>query len=217
MSVIDEKELAALRQDYSQHELSKSAVMPDPFEQFAVWFNEAMSAEIVEPNAMTLSTAGASGLPTARVVLLKVFGKEGFVFFTNYSSDKAKDLAENPNCTISFFWKELERQAIIGGSVTKVSDAESEEYFSSRPYESKIGALASHQSTVLESREVLENKFSALKEKYPDGSVPRPEHWGGYRVVPVRFEFWQGRASRLHDRIVYTLENGSWTIARLSP
>jgi pyridoxamine 5'-phosphate oxidase len=217
MSMIDEKELAALRLEYSRHQLTESAVNSDPFTQFAVWFNEALAAEIVEPNAMTLSTADAEGSPSARVVLLKGFNHDGFTFFTNYASNKARDLDENPRCSLSFFWKELERQTIIAGDVVKVSDAESDEYFESRPSESKIGAWTSDQSSVIASRDMIERNFEELKEKYADGNIPRPAFWGGYRVIPVRFEFWQGRPNRLHDRICYSRENGAWQIFRLSP
>jgi pyridoxamine 5'-phosphate oxidase len=210
-------DLAALRQEYSRHELSRSTVAADPFEQFAVWFNEAVEADIFEPNAMHLGTSSIDGIPSGRTVLLKGFDASGFTFFTNYNSLKGRELTANPNCYLHFFWKELERQIFIRGTAAKVSERESDEYFAVRPYQSQIGALASEQSSVIESREVLESRFDELKMEYPEGSVPRPEHWGGFCVTPTEFEFWQGRRSRLHDRIRYILSGGAWTINRLSP
>jgi pyridoxamine 5'-phosphate oxidase len=215
--MIDPTELAALRRDYSRHELSRSSAAEDPFEQFAIWFNEAVSALIVEPNAMMLGTATADGQPSGRTVLLKGFDGTGFKFFTNYNSAKARDLTNNPFCFLHFFWKELERQVFIRGLARKTSEQESDEYFALRPYESQIGAWVSQQSAVVAARQVLEDKFAELKEKYPEGSVPRPPHWGGYRVTPDHFEFWQGRPSRLHDRILYTRHEHVWVTSRLSP
>ena len=211
------KDLAALRQEYSRHELSRSSVAADPFAQFAVWFDEAVAAEIFEPNAMHLGTASLDGIPSGRTVLLKGFDASGFTFFTNYNSRKGRELTANPNCYLHSFWKELERQVVIRGTAAKVSKQESDEYFAQRPYQSQIGALASAQSSVIESREVLEERFEELKVRYPEGTVPRPEHWGGFRVTPTEFEFWQGRRSRLHDRIRYTLGGNVWIIDRLSP
>jgi pyridoxamine 5'-phosphate oxidase len=210
-------DLAALRQEYSRHELSRSSVAADPFEQFAVWFNEAVEAEIFEPNAMHLGTCSLHGVPSGRTVLLKGFDTESLTFFTNYNSRKGRELIANPNCYLHFFWKELERQVFVRGTAVKTSEPESDEYFAKRPYQSQIGALASDQSSVIESREVLELRFEELKAKYPEGNVPRPEHWGGFRVTPTEFEFWQGRPSRLHDRISYTRAEGGWPISRLSP
>ena len=215
--MIDQKELAALRQDYSRHELSKTSVAADPFDQFSKWFAEAVSAEIFEPNAMHLGTAAPDGRPSGRTVLLKGFDSEGFKFYTNYNSNKARDLTANPACYIHFFWKELERQVLITGTASRTSDADSDEYFASRPYASQIGALASAQSSVVASREVLEDRFAELTDQYPEGSVPRPPFWGGFRVIPAFFEFWQGRRSRLHDRIKYVRRDSSWEISRLSP
>ncbi len=215
--MIDQTELAALRQDYSQHELSKSSVAPDPFDQFSRWFDEAITAQIVEPNAMHLGTSTLEGLPSGRTVLLKGFDKTGFKFFTNYDSAKARDLAANPNCYLHFLWKDLERQIFIRGTAVKTSDDESDEYFAARPYKSQIGAWASEQSSVIESRGIIEKKFEELTAKYPESNVPRPPFWGGFRVAPNQFEFWQGRRSRLHDRILYTRSDDSWKIARLSP
>lgn len=211
------KDLAALRQEYSQHELSRSNVAVDPFVQFAAWFDEAVASEIFEPNAMHLGTASLDGVPSGRTVLLKGFDATGLTFFTNYNSRKARELAANPNCYLHFFWQELERQVVIQGTAAKVSAQESDDYFAVRPYQSQIGALASEQSSVIESREVLERRFEELSAKFSEGNVPRPEHWGGYFVTPTQFEFWQGRRSRLHDRIRYTLSGDAWTIDRLAP
>ncbi|MEO5858369.1 MAG: pyridoxamine 5'-phosphate oxidase [Pyrinomonadaceae bacterium] len=211
------KDLAALRQEYSQHELSRASVAADPFVQFAAWFDEAVAAQIFEPNAMHLGTSSLDGIPSGRTVLLKGFDAEGFTFFTNYTSRKGRELSANPNCYLHFFWKELERQIVIRGTAAKVSAKESDEYFAQRPYKSQIGALASEQSSVIESRQVLEQWFEELAAKYPEGSVPRPENWGGFGVTPTEFEFWQGRRSRLHDRIHYTSSGTAWMIERLSP
>ncbi|NOT46256.1 MAG: pyridoxamine 5'-phosphate oxidase [Acidobacteria bacterium] len=214
---MDQTALAALRQDYLQHELSKKSVAANPFDQFSRWFDEAVSAQIVEPNAMHLGTATREGLPSGRTVLLKGYDKTAFKFYTNYGSAKARDLAVNPSCYLHFFWKELERQIFIRGTAAKTTDQESDEYFATRPYKSQIGAWASEQSSTIESRKQLEDHFEELTAKYPEGNVPRPPFWGGFRVVPGQFEFWQGRRSRLHDRIYYEKENGGWKISRLSP
>jgi len=211
------KDLAALRHEYSQHELSRSSVAVDPFVQFAAWFDEAVASEIFEPNAMHLGTASLDGIPSGRTVLLKGFDATGFTFFTNYSSRKGRELAANPNCYLHFFWQELERQVVIHGTAAKVSAQESDDYFAVRPYQSQIGALASEQSSVIESRAVLEQRFEELAAKYPEGNVPRPEHWGGYFVTPTEFEFWQGRRSRLHDRYRSTFSGDSLTLQWLSP
>lgn len=215
--MIDQAELAALRQDYSRHELSKSTVAADPFDQFTAWFGEAVSAQIYEPNAMLLGTATQHGKPSGRTVLLKGFDNSGFRFFTNYNSAKATELLANPSCFLHFFWRELERQIFIRGHASKLDEAESDVYFASRPYKSQIGAWASEQSAVVASREVLETRFAELESQYPEGSVPRPPFWGGFLVKPDSFEFWQGRRSRLHDRILYTQEGEGWSISRLSP
>lgn len=211
------KNLAELRQEYSQHKLSRSSVAVDPFEQFESWFEDAVSAEIFEPNAMHLGTCSLDGDPSGRTVLLKGFDAGGFTFFTNYDSRKGRELIANANCYLHFFWKELERQVSIRGTAAKTSGKESDDYFALRPYQSQIGALASDQSSVIESREVLDRRFEELKATYREGSVPRPEHWGGFRVTPIEFEFWQGRRSRLHDRIIYSKSGLEWTISRLSP
>ncbi len=215
--MIDQQELAALRQDYSRHELSKSSVAADPFDQFTAWFAEAVSARIFEPNAMHLGTATPEGQPSGRTVLLKGFDSEGFKFYTNYNSKKGRDLAANPACYLHFFWKELERQVFIRGRASRTSEEDADRYFASRPYASQIGAWASEQSSVVASREVLEARFAELKAAYAEGAVPRPPFWGGFRVTPEAFEFWQGRRSRLHDRILYTRSGDAWEISRLSP
>jgi pyridoxamine 5'-phosphate oxidase len=179
--------------------------------------NEALNSDLYEPTAMTLATVNQRGITSVRAVLLKGFDERGFVFFTNYDSAKAKDLEKNPNASLLFFWAELERQIRIVGEVKKVSMEESEEYFSSRPRESQLGAWASKQSKVIASREILENKFEEIKKKYENKPVPLPPYWGGFRVIPNKFEFWQGRENRLHDRIRYRLIKRKWKIERLSP
>ncbi len=213
---MEPKELAAIRRDYSKKELSKAAVAADPFVQFANWLDEYIVSQPLEPNAMVLSTVGSDRAPAARVVLLKGFDDGGFVFFTNYESGKAKHLAENPHASLHFFWPELERQIEVRGTAEKVSREESETYFRSRPLESKIGAWASKQSTILRNRDELEQRVAETREKFKD-EIPCPPFWGGFRVVPERFEFWQGRPSRLHDRIVYSKLPEGWEIVRLSP
>ena len=214
---MDTKSLADIRHDYALKDLDETQVSDDPIAQFGLWMNEAIAAKANEPTAMTLSTVDSENRPSSRVVLLKGFDPTGFVFFTNYESRKGLSIAANANVSLNFFWPELERQVNITGSATKVSTAESEEYFSSRPLASRIGAWASQQSTKLRSREELEHRVADLTEKYSDGNVPLPPFWGGFRVSPVRIEFWQGRQSRLHDRIVYELRDLAWEIVRLSP
>jgi pyridoxamine 5'-phosphate oxidase len=209
-------DLANLRREYAGAPLTKASVDPDPFRQFSVWLDEALHSEILDANAMTLSTVDENGRPSARVVLLKGFDQRGFVFFTNYKSQKARDLAANPNACLSFFWPEIHRQVMIHGTAEKTTRDESENYFKTRPIESKIGAWASEQSSVIGSRSILEEKFSELRSQYGD-DIPLPPYWGGFRVVPERFEFWQGRESRLHDRICYESVDGRWKIFRLSP
>ncbi|MBS4063117.1 MAG: pyridoxamine 5'-phosphate oxidase [Chitinophagaceae bacterium] len=209
--------IAHLRKDYSLKALTESDVKDHPLEQFDIWWSEAIQSQIEEVNAMTLATATAEGVPSARIVLLKEYNDKGFVFFTNYESAKGHELAENPRASLLFFWKELERQVRITGLVEKISAAESDAYFYSRPLGSRIGAIASAQSSVIDNREVLEQKVKTLETK-SETEIKRPAHWGGYRVKPVIIEFWQGRPSRLHDRIQYSLEeNGKWKIERLSP
>jgi pyridoxamine 5'-phosphate oxidase len=212
------KAIADLRIEYSSQTLLEDSVAAGPIAQFQTWWDQVIASEISEPNAMTLATASADGFPSARIVLLKGFDEEGFVFYTNYKSYKATQLEENPKACLVFFWKELERQVRISGIVTRVTEVESDVYFNSRPVGSRIGAWASPQSQSIENREWLEQVFEKKKEEFRQGEVPRPPHWGGYRVKPVIVEFWQGRFSRLHDRIQYTLnEAGAWTIERLAP
>lgn len=212
--------LADLRMDYRRHSLRRDQVAADPFAQFRAWFAEAQQAGIVEPNAMTLSTvAPATGQPSSRIVLLKGLDDRGFTFFSNYESQKGRELATQPKAALGFFWKELERQVNVRGTVEQVTREESEAYFHSRPWASQLGAHASAQSTAIPGRPWLEEQFVALEKKYPEGTlVPLPCTWGGYRLLPEAIEFWQGRPSRLHDRICYTRNQaGDWQIDRLSP
>ena len=210
--------IAELRKDYSTQNLLEKDVAANPIAQFSIWWQQATESNIDEVNAMTLATASADGLPSARIVLLKGFSEKGFIFFTNYKSYKAMQLAENPKACLVFFWKELERQVRIMGLVKKVSAEESENYFNSRPMQSRLGALASPQSQVIKNREWIDEAFLKMAEEHKEKNPQRPEHWGGYYVQPVIVEFWQGRPSRLHDRIQYSLEeNGSWRIERLAP
>jgi pyridoxamine 5'-phosphate oxidase len=210
--------VADLRKDYILESLSEKDVKSHPITQFSAWWQEALNAEIDEINAMTLATASPDGVPSARIVLLKGFDEEGFVFFTNYNSHKGRDLVENPRACLVFFWKELERQIRITGLVQKTSAGESDEYFNSRPAGSRIGAWVSPQSEVINNRQWLEENEKKYSELFDVHPLARPPHWGGYRVQPVTIEFWQGRPSRLHDRILYSLaENGSWKIERLAP
>jgi len=211
------KAIADLRKEYSSETLLEKDVDANPIQQFQKWWDQALASEILEPNAMTLATSSVDGLPSARIVLIKDFDERGFVFYTNYESFKAMQLEENPKACLVFHWKELERQVRISGVVAKVSDEESEAYYHSRPIGSRIGAWTSPQSKVIPNREWLEEEFDKKKQEFSDGEVPRPPHWGGYIVKPVIIEFWQGRFSRLHDRIQYTLENGGWKIERLAP
>ena len=210
-------DLAALRTDYSLKTLDERQVDRDPLKQFGVWMVEAIHAQVPEPTAMNLSTVDAGGRPSGRIVLLKGVDPRGFVFFTNYESRKGRDLAARPVAALTFMWKELERQVRIEGAVEKVSAAESDAYYETRPLGSRIGAWASPQSETIENRAWLEERWAALSKEY-GGEPTRPEHWGGYRVLPERIEFWQGRLSRLHDRIVFTRAEGQgWKIARLAP
>jgi pyridoxamine 5'-phosphate oxidase len=210
--------IADIRKDYKLQSLSEKDVAPNAIAQFNSWWQEAINSQIDEVNAMTLATASADGIPAARIVLLKGFDERGFVFFTNYESFKGMQLAENPRACLVFFWKELERQVRITGLVEKVSDAESDAYFNSRPEGSRIGAWASPQSQVIESREWLQEREKTYAKDFAGKPLKRPAHWGGYRVKPVTIEFWQGRPSRLHDRLLYTLEgNNEWKIERLAP
>ena len=209
--------IADIRKDYALRRLDESDVDADPFKQFHAWLREAIEAQVPEPTAMTLATAGASGRPAARIMLLKALDDRGFVFYTNYASRKGAELEARPAAALTFFWKELERQVRIEGAIEKVSAAESDEYFASRPLGSRIGAWASTQSATIESRQWLEARVEAAEAQHGE-SPPRPPHWGGYRVIPDWLEFWQGRQSRLHDRIAYTRgAGGGWQVTRLSP
>ena len=213
-----EQSLADLRQNYTRDGLLEADADPDPFIQFKVWFDQVLSTSIVEPNAMTLATVGANGQPKARIVLLKHFDNRGFTFFTNYNSHKGQELEHTPQAALVFWWGELERQIRIEGSIEKVDTEESDGYFSLRPWESRLGAWASQQSEVIESRDILEKRLEKLKSEYADLTVPRPPYWGGFRLIPDRLEFWQGRPSRLHDRLCYRRsKEGQWLRERLSP
>lgn len=212
------QKIAALRQDYKRATLDEQDAAPGPVAQFERWWQEVIQSELEEPNAMTLATSTADGRPSARIVLLKSFDEHGFLFFTNYDSRKGHELAENPRATLLFFWKELERQVRIEGTVTKAGAAVSDAYFLSRPMGSRIGAVASPQSQVIPGRDFLENRVLELERELAQTGPVRPEHWGGYVVKPEVVEFWQGRSSRLHDRLRYVLQEGnSWKIERLAP
>ena len=206
------------KDSYSGTGLDESTVDPDPLKQFQIWFAEARDAALPLPEAMTLATATKHGRPSARLVLLKEVDERGFVFYTNYDSQKARELEENSQAALVFYWPQLERQVRIEGGVTRVSATESDEYFQTRPRESQIGALASPQSEVISGRDVLLQRFDELEEIYRDREIERPDHWGGYRLQPERIEFWKGRPGRLHDRLLYEQQaDGSWQITRLAP
>jgi pyridoxamine 5'-phosphate oxidase len=213
----DSNELEDLRKKYSLIDLNEKSVNRNPFEQFDIWFKEVIDSKITEPSAMIVSTASRMGIPAVRTVLLKSYDSRGFVFFTNYESKKAKDLAENPKAAILFLWKEIERQVRISGSIAKISKEESELYFRSRSLESQLGAWASKQSSMIPNREYLLSNYEKYKRQYEGKEIPLPPFWGGYRVIPAEFEFWQGRESRLHDRICYSIKGYGWHIFRLSP
>ncbi len=215
--MIDKERLQLLRHDYRGAPLQRDMLSDNPLEQFHVWFEEALKAEVDEPNSMTLSTVDVSGSPSARVVLLKEVSQNGFVFFTNYGSRKGRDLDHNPNASLLFFWHELFRQVIIKGRAEKITREESEAYFRTRPQEACIGAWASQQSEKIENREELLSRYKMYQGKFAGGPVPLPETWGGFRVYPNSMEFWQGRESRLHDRFIYEREWDSWKISMLSP
>ena len=210
--------LADIRRDYASRALDENDAHPDPIQQFTTWFDEALKSQLLDVNAMTLATASAKGEPSARTVLLKGADESGFVFYTNYDSAKGRDLAENPRASLLLFWRELERQVRINGSVTKTTQAESDSYFHSRPIESQISAAISDQSRPVADRSELERRYADFAAKHKDSLVPLPAGWGGYRVRPDAIEFWQGRKSRLHDRLLYTLQaDGSWRRSRLAP
>ena len=210
--------LTDLRREYASRALDEHDAHADPITQFTIWFDEALKSQLLDVNAMTLATASPTGEPSARTVLLKAADEHGFVFYTNYDSAKGRDLAANPRASLLFFWRELERQVRITGAVAKTTAAESDQYFHSRPIESQIGAAISDQSRPIADRSILEKKYEELAARHADAQVPRPANWGGYRLTPDAIEFWQGRKSRLHDRLLYTRQaNGSWTRMRLAP
>lgn len=215
---IEHKNIAAIREDYLKGSLSEEDVAVHPLAQFEIWFEEAINAKVVEPNAMVLSTIAKDGFPSSRVVLMKDITKDGIRFFTNYESQKGLDILKNPKVSVVFFWPELQRQVRVEGIAKKIDEADSEAYYQSRPRGSQIGAWASPQSDAIPSRKFLEERFSFYEDKYQDAVVlPRPKHWGGFVLCPVKFEFWQGRGSRLHDRIQYVEEAGQWLRVRLAP
>ena len=211
-------DIGHLRAKYTTRGLDIKDLNQNPFLQFETWFNEAINAKLTEPNAFSLATVGLDMMPSIRTVLLKIFDEKGFVFFTNYKSTKAKQVEENPKAAALFAWLDLERQVKIEGSIEKISSTESLKYFLSRPKGSQIGAWVSHQSEVITSRSLLEQKFDEIKKKFLKGEVPFPSFWGGYAIKPIRIEFWQGGQDRLHDRFLYELqEDNTWTISRLAP
>lgn len=210
--------LADMRRNYTRDGLSEESAAADPFAQFRTWFEQALQADLAEPNAMALATVNPQGQPSLRTVLLKAYDAKGFVFYTNYTSAKADDIAQNPQVCLLFTWLDLERQVKIQGRAEKIGAAESLRYFASRPFGSRLGAWVSHQSSIISSRKLLEMKLDEMKRKFAGGEVPLPSFWGGYRVRPELFEFWQGRENRLHDRLQYTPADGEgWKIERLAP
>jgi pyridoxamine 5'-phosphate oxidase len=211
------KHIHSLRKDYVLHSLEEKNLSPSPVVQFHEWMDYAIQAGVPEANAVHLSTVSSEGRPSSRIVLLREFSEEGLVFYTNYQSRKGSHISENPYVAVTLFWPELERQVRVEGRAEKIDESKSDSYFHSRPLESRLGAWASRQSQTLESREQLEKTMLEVQQRYEGTEIPRPAHWGGYLIRPDYFEFWQGRANRLHDRISYTLENGSWRISRLFP
>ncbi len=215
---IEHKDIAAIREDYSKGTLSENEVHNNPIKQFQIWFEQALDAQVMEPNAMVLSTLNTNGFPDGRVVLLKDIKESGFSFFTNYESSKGIAIGRCPNVSTVFFWPELQRQVRIQGIVERLPEEDSDEYFASRPIDSQIGAWSSPQSQVIDDRAVLEKSVLEYTHQFKDiDSVPRPKFWGGFFIKPIRFEFWQGRSSRLHDRIVYEFTDNQWTTKRIAP
>ncbi len=210
-------DITNFRKDYTKFGLKREDLSTSPFVQFNNWFEQAQAAQVNEPNAMSIATVNAQGEPSIRTVLLKIFDDNGFVFFTNYNSAKAQDIEKNNSVALLFAWLDLERQVRISGKAEKISQAESFAYFTSRPKGSQLGAWISPQSKIIESRDFLKQKLAEMKAKFSSGKIPLPSAWGGYRVIPDKFEFWQGRSSRLHDRFVYQKEDSHWNIHRLAP
>ncbi len=214
---MDKKDYTSLRQEYAGMPLLEEHAKPDPLLQFSQWFEQAVSAGLPEPNAMTLATISQRGTPTARVVLLKELDKKGFIFYTNYASNKGKELLNHPHAALVFLWLELQRQVRVEGQVHRISDSESDNYFASRPRDSQLGAIASPQSDEIPSKAYLAERFALLRNENEGRPVKRPEHWGGFRLVPARMEFWQGQPGRLHDRLLYINQGFTWQIKRLAP
>ncbi|WP_036489473.1 pyridoxamine 5'-phosphate oxidase [Myxosarcina sp. GI1] len=212
-------DISDLRTEYTLEGLRREQLAPDPFQQFELWFQQACASDLPEPNAMNLATVSITGMPSQRIVLLKYFDRQGLVFFTNYKSRKAQEIKANPQVSLLFFWVALERQVQISGKAVKISTAESLNYFATRPRGSQLGAWCSQQSSVISSRQMLEIKFDEIKRKFRERKIPLPSAWGGYRVVPQSFEFWQGRPNRLHDRFLYSYidAESTWKIQRLAP
>ena len=215
--MMENTDVSKLRRDYLLTELNESNVKKNPFDQLNVWMEETIKSNLIDPSAIILATANKDAEPSVRVVLLKGIDEEGLIFFTNYKSRKGKDISENPQASLLFFWKELERQVRISGKVKKISKKESEDYFHSRPYESQLAALASKQSSIIPDRKHLEEKFEELEKEFKGKEIPLPAFWGGFKLIPESFEFWQGRENRLHDRISYLKESNNWKIVRLAP
>jgi pyridoxamine 5'-phosphate oxidase len=212
------KDIAGIRRDYTKASLDVDSVSADPLTQFEKWFDEALKANVLEPNAMNLATISPAGKPSSRIVLLKGISRQRLLFYTNYQSQKGRELAANPACALAFFWPELERQVRISGYAERADITESDEYFRTRPHDSQIGAWASPQSAVIASRDILEQRAAEMEKKFEGMNIiPRPQQWGGFAVTPFEFEFWQGRPGRLHDRVLYILDGKSWKINRLAP
>lgn len=209
--------VASIRRNYAKDHLDEKTSGDDPILLFQEWFNETANSDILDPTAFTLSTIGSDNRPDSRIVLLKGFSKDGFIFYSNYKSKKGQDIDHNPYCTMLFFWSEFERQIRIHGKINKITKAESEKYFHSRPRDAQIGSWASDQSKPIRDREALDSKLENFKDKFAEGDIPIPDHWGGYAIQPDYFEFWQGRPGRLHDRISFSLKNSNWIRQRLEP